>query len=164
MPDAQHRSDIPFASSNPAVARLIEACERRTLTAWEAEFIASLRRRRHPPSDKQLAILNRIAEGAPNYDLINGAAVRALPELLARWLPGGEVAGHEYTVRNPKRGDQNAGSFVINLSTGLWCDFAIGVGGRDPCALAAYLFDLQQPEAARRLSRMLGLAGEEASL
>ena len=147
------------SASHDDIPHLLDACERLCLSAWETGFIASLRRQRKKPSDKQIAFLKRIAQGAPNYAMINIAAVRVLPDLVARWLPGGFIVGHEYVVRNPKRHDRAAGSFSVNLSTGRWSDFAIGVGGGDPISLAAYLHDLHQSEAARRLAGMLLING-----
>src|SRR5262245_57931130 len=92
-----------------------------------------------------------------DFDRIKHAALGSLSLILARWLPGGRRSGHEYVVRNPKRADRMAGSFSINLRTGRWADFATGDGGGDVISLAAYLFDLSQGEAARRLADMLGL-------
>jgi hypothetical protein len=42
------------------------------------------------------------------------------------------------------------------MTTGRWTDFATGDTGGDPVSLAAYLFDLSQLDAARRLAAMLG--------
>ena len=58
------------------------------------------------------------------------------------------------------RPDRRCGSFKINLRTGRWADFATGDRGGDVISLAAYLFALPQAEAARRLSRMLGIDGQ----
>ena len=93
-----------------------------------------------------------------NFDGINTAALAALPSILDRWLPGGRRQGREYVCRNPKRDDRSLGSFKVNLTTGRWADFAAGDAGGDPISLAAYLHDINQAEAARRLAAMLGLA------
>ena len=89
---------------------------------------------------------------------INRAALAVLPSLLDRWLPDGRREGHEWVARNPRRVDRNLGSFRINMSTGRWSDFATGDAGGDPISLAAYLFDLTQTEAARRVADMLGIS------
>lgn len=89
---------------------------------------------------------------------INRAALAVLPSLLDRWLPDGRREGHEWVARNPRRLDRNLGSFRINMSTGRWSDFATGDAGGDPISLAAYLFDLTQAEAARRVADMLGIS------
>jgi hypothetical protein len=86
------------------------------------------------------------------------ATLRELPTLLARWLPDGRANGREYVARNPLRNDRNLGSFKINLRTGRWSDFATGDKGGDPVGLAAFLFNLSQTDAARRLAEMLGVS------
>jgi hypothetical protein len=95
--------------------------------------------------------------GPVDFSYVNAAALASLPQLLARWLPDGRVHGNEFTARNPLRQDRNLGSFAINLRTGKWADFATDARGGDPVSLAAYLFNLSQAEAARRLSAMLGI-------
>lgn len=95
---------------------------------------------------------------AVDFGRVNAAALAALPALLDRWLPDGRKQGGEWVARNPKRSDRKAGSFSVNLRTGRWADFATGDRGGDPVSLAAYLHDLRQAEAARRLADMLGLA------
>lgn len=89
---------------------------------------------------------------------INHAALAVLPSLLDRWVPGGKRVGREYVACNPRRADRRLGSFSINMSTGRWSDFATGDAGGDPISLAAYLFDLTQAEAARRVADMLGIS------
>jgi hypothetical protein len=89
----------------------------------------------------------RIAEAA----CANAAAV------VHRWLPNGKRVGSEWTALNPRRNDQRLGSFRINLRTGAWADFATGDRGGDLISLAAYLFSLNQAEAALHIARMLGV-------
>jgi hypothetical protein len=93
-----------------------------------------------------------------DYRAINSAALAVLPVLLRRWLPDGRQCGHEWTTRNPTRPDRHAGSFSVNMTTGKWSDFATTDRGGDPVSLAAYLFNLSQAEAARRLAGMLGVS------
>ena len=62
------------------------------------------------------------------------------------------------SARNPRRADRNPGSFRINTSTGRWADFATDDNGGDVVSLAAYLADIEQAEAARRLADMLGMS------
>ena len=38
-----------------------------------------------------------------DFAAVNRAALGRLPDILARWLPGGRIEGHEYVVRNPRR-------------------------------------------------------------
>lgn len=77
--------------------------------------------------------------------------------ILAQWLPDGRRDAGEWIARNPRRADRRLGSFKVNLKTGRWGDFAMGDGGGDLISLAAYLFDLNQAEAARRVAEMLGV-------
>ena len=87
-----------------------------------------------------------------DFARVNAAARSALPALVRRWLPNGRQQGREYVVLNPNRADRRPGSFSINLRTGRWSDFATGDRGGDPVSLAAYLFNLSQADAARRLA------------
>ena len=93
-----------------------------------------------------------------DFARINRAALARLPDILARWLPGGRIEGAEYVALNPRRADHRPGSFKINLDTGQWADFAVeGARGRDAVSLAAYLGGIGQVEAAERLAAMLGI-------
>jgi|SRR5437764_15313261 hypothetical protein len=95
--------------------------------------------------------------GRVDFARVNAAALAALPALLGRWLPDGQWRGAEYIAKNPRRADRRAGSFRVNRS-GRWADFALaGIAGGDVVSLAAYLSDLSQPEAARRLAQALGI-------
>src|SRR5712691_5045445 len=98
--------------------------------------------------------------GRVDFAAVNRAALGRLPDILARWLPGGRVEGREYVVRNPRRHDQRPGSFKVNIDNGRWADFATGDKGGDPISLAAYLAGCSQVEAARRLAVMLRLAAD----
>jgi hypothetical protein len=95
-----------------------------------------------------------------DFAAVDRAALGRLPEILARWLPGGRVEGREYVVRNPKRRDQRPGSFKVNLDTGRWADWATGDKGGDPISLAAYLAGCSQVDAACRLAVMLGITAD----
>jgi hypothetical protein len=93
-----------------------------------------------------------------DFRAINREALACLPAVLSRLLPGGHREGHEYRVRNPKRGDRNIGSFSINMTNGRWGDFAVdGAKGSDIVSLVAYLEGCTQVKAARLLVRMLGI-------
>ena len=98
-----------------------------------------------------------------DFRRINRAGLARLPDLLARWLPGGRIEGTEYVALNPRRADHQPGSFKINLATGQWADFAVaGARGGDVVSLAAYLGDIGQTEAAERLAAMLGIGAHHA--
>lgn len=90
------------------------------------------------------------------FGRIANTALLHCEQILHRWLPGGQMRAGEYVVRNPKRADHQLGSFSINLRNGHWADFATGDRGGDVISLAAYLFNLSQSDAAKRLADMLG--------
>ena len=92
----------------------------------------------------------------PDFKAIASAAIPHALELLNRWLPDGELAGKEYTARNPKRDDHSPGSFRVSLD-GPWSDFSTGDKGGDLASLASYLNDLSQSDAAKYLSAAIGL-------
>lgn len=92
-----------------------------------------------------------------DFVAINRAALTRSQAILARWLPGGRFEGAEYVVKNPRRPDRRAGSFKINWRTGRWADWSCGDAGGDLISLAAYLHNLPQYEAARRVAVMLGI-------
>jgi hypothetical protein len=77
--------------------------------------------------------------------------------LVRRWLPDGSRQGAEWVALNPTRSDGRTGSFKINLTSGMWSDFATGDAGGDLVALAAYLFRLKQAAAAVKIAEMLGI-------
>ena len=92
---------------------------------------------------------------------INDNALSHAESILARWLPDGRREGSEWVALNPKRSDRRKGSFKVNVNSGRWGDFAAGVSGGDFVSLAAFLFDINQGEAAHRLADMLGIAAYE---
>ncbi len=77
-------------------------------------------------------------------------------------LAGGKNQGREYLPLNPKRSDHKPGSFTINRDSGAWSDFATGDKGGDLVALAAYVWDCRQGEAAERLGAQYGIAKPNA--
>ena len=91
------------------------------------------------------------------FQRVADAAARQSRTILSRWLPGGREDAGEWIARNPKRPDRKPGSFKINFKTCRWGDFATGDKGGDLISLAAYLFDLNQADAARRVAEMLGV-------
>jgi hypothetical protein len=88
---------------------------------------------------------------------ITGAALDDADILVRRWLPDGKREGAEWVAINPTRADNRKGSFKVNLRTGRWSDFATGDAGGDLVALAAFLFHLDQAEAARKIAAALGI-------
>lgn len=93
-----------------------------------------------------------------DFAALHRQALPYLPAILRRMLPDGQVKGSEYIARNPKRADHNLGSFKINLLTGRWADFAIGISGGDVASLVAYVLGISQSDAAAWVLRIIGRA------
>lgn len=66
---------------------------------------------------------------------------------IQKLLPGGKCQNNEYVVKNPRRADNNAGSFSINVTNGKWSDFATGDKGKDLISLTAYIKGILPLEA-----------------
>lgn len=78
--------------------------------------------------------------------------------LVTAWLPEGKRKGDEWESLNPVRGDRNAGSFHVNMTTGAYNDFADPEAkGGDLVSLRAYLDGTRQADAARAIDGELGL-------
>ncbi len=83
--------------------------------------------------------------------------------VLPQWLPGGQKRGGEWVAANPRRSDRTAGSFSVNITRGVWSDFASGDKGSDLISLYAYLFcNDNQGDAIKELAANNGIkAGVE---
>lgn len=102
--------------------------------------------------------------GRIDFAAVSHAARGALTSLVQDWLPDGRREGSEWVSRNPtRRGDTRPGSFKINLSTGVWSDFATGEAGGDAIDLLAYLNRTSKLDAAREIAQRLGVTGGTAS-
>jgi hypothetical protein len=95
------------------------------------------------------------------FGRISAAALDHADTLARRWLPDGRREGAEWVALNPTRADHRRGSFKVNLATGRWSDFATNEAGGDFISLAAYLFHLDQAEAARKIAAALGIDPHE---
>lgn len=79
-------------------------------------------------------------------------------KLCRHWLPAGRKMRHEWCVGDVKG---NPGSSCrINLRTGRWADFATTDRGGDLISLCAAVFSINQLQAARKLSAMLGVEAD----
>jgi hypothetical protein len=87
--------------------------------------------------------------GHVDFAAVKAASVSAVSSLVPGWLPGGRREGNEWVVRNPLRNDAKAGSFKINLLTGVFCDWATGDKGGDRVRSCAVSYS----SARRRLAR-----------
>lgn len=75
--------------------------------------------------------------------------------VLRHLLPQGIKFGGQYVSVNPTRADHKPGSFSINLSNGVWADFATEDKGGDLISLAAYLYKITPLEAAKLIRGIL---------
>lgn len=99
-----------------------------------------------------------------DFKSVAEAALNAADRLVPQWCPDGRRDGHEWKARNPTRADRTAGSFSINLKTGLWSDFATDdAAGGDLISLYAYVFGVTQLVAAREILEQLGVATDDVS-
>ncbi|WP_295874036.1 DUF927 domain-containing protein [uncultured Zhongshania sp.] len=98
-----------------------------------------------------------MSAGKLNFKLVNDRALQSIDTVLLRWLPGGNRQGNEYVIANPTRSDSRAGSFSVNLTNGVWCDFATNDKGGDLIALVAYLDRIKNGEACKALAQSLGI-------
>ena len=96
-----------------------------------------------------------------DFKQVAAAALTHAESLVPEWLPNGKRSGHEWLSINPTRNDGKAGSFSVNLKTGVWADFATDDSGGDLVSLYAYLNHLSQIEAARDLAQRLGIGERE---
>lgn len=101
----------------------------------------------------------------PTFADVKAAALRAITQVLARWLPGGKVTdgGKEYTAPNPRRADKHAGSFKVSVAKGTWCDFATGEKGGDLIDLVRYLDGGTDVEACNKLADFLNVTAGSVS-
>ncbi len=98
-----------------------------------------------------------------DFPAIGRAALDRAEFLVPTWCPVGRREGDEWVTKNPRRDDRKAGSFSINLKTGVWKDFAADDGGGDLVSLYAFLFTHDdQGEAARAVGRETGTITPDA--
>ena len=92
-----------------------------------------------------------------DFKAIEGALLRKAHDYLKHLLPGGELQGHEYVVRNPMRADGEPGSFKVNTKNGKWADFASGQSGRSLLDLAVLIGGAPLVVAAREAAAWAGI-------
>ncbi len=92
-----------------------------------------------------------------DFKKVQTATLNEISSLLSNWLPDGKQKGQEYSALNPTRSDSKAGSFNINMLTGVWADFATGDKGGDLISLHSYLFNCEYVNSAKELAQLLGI-------
>jgi hypothetical protein len=102
--------------------------------------------------------------GRISFEAVKAATLRNLDFIIPRLLPGGKKVGDEWVVRNPTRNDSKPGSFAVNMTNGVWCDFAmIGHSGADMIDLYVYINGGTNVQAKDALADMLGMTGAGSS-
>jgi hypothetical protein len=92
------------------------------------------------PATQAAGLLDLYHSGAGfNYEAARPLILSCIDEILEHWLPDGEQQGRQYKACNPTRNDNEAGSFQINTTNGLWADFATEDSGGDLISLVKYL-------------------------
>ena len=90
---------------------------------------------------------------------VNDLLIEFMPSMIEDWLPDGRIEGNAYVALNPRRDDENLGSFRIEFSgayAGRWRDWAMqGIGGTDFISLFAYIRGLRQGQALAQLRKIL---------
>jgi hypothetical protein len=100
-----------------------------------------------------------------DYAAIDAAAQNCALAVLRHYLPGGEIRGREYAVRNPTRVDRHVGSFSINLDTFKYADFAVSdFKGQGAISLVARLKNLDWAAASRDLVTFLNIKVDDGSV
>ncbi|NNM65957.1 MAG: hypothetical protein HKL99_15360 [Burkholderiales bacterium] len=89
-----------------------------------------------------------------DFASLAGALLHQADGLLAQWLPGGVVRGHEYVCASIAGGAGR--SLSVNLKTGQWADFSADLKGGDLISLYGAIHGLNNGQAARELAAQLG--------
>jgi putative DNA primase/helicase len=113
---------------------------------------------------KELLSLYHSLPNGMNFDLTKELSLECVDEILEHYFPDGEQRGINYLICNPRRNDNELGSFTINMDEGYWKDFADeDAKGGDLISLVAFAFELSQPGAAVKILEFIaGLKTDDA--
>lgn len=100
---------------------------------------------------------DKVNERRVDFCAIKAASQQLIEKLVMQWLPGGCREGDEWVTLNPTRLDRHLGSFKVNLTTGVWSDFATGDAGGDMIDLYVYLFGGTPLAAAEEVGKLVGV-------
>ena len=96
-----------------------------------------------------------------DFAAINAAALSSLESLVAEWLPAGRREGSEWKVGSLS--GEPGRSLSINLTSGVWKDFAGDAGGGDPVSLLAAIHSCGMKAAATELGERLRVGIESTA-
>lgn len=91
---------------------------------------------------------------------IAAALVAQAESIVPQWLPDGKRRGHEWVCGALDGGSGESCS--INLTTGMWADFATNDRGKDLISLYAAIHNIGQGEAAKRCADLVGTAATDS--
>ena len=89
-----------------------------------------------------------------DFASLGAALLHQADGLMAQWLPGGVVRGHEYVCASVAGGAGR--SLSVNLKTGQWADFSADLKGGDLIGLYGAIHGLNNGQAARELAALVG--------
>lgn len=95
-----------------------------------------------------------------DFKKINSLALAQAENVVSHYAPNGKLVNREWVAVNPNRNDSSAGSFSVNVDTGVWCDFATDDKGGDLVSYVAYVQRLTQGDAYKALAHFLGVSDE----
>lgn len=98
--------------------------------------------------------------GKLDFKKLNSLALAQAENVVSHYVPSGKLVNREWVARNPNRNDASAGSFSVNVDTGVWCDFATDDKGGDLVSYVAYVQRLGQGDAYKTLAHFLGVGDE----
>lgn len=96
-----------------------------------------------------------------NFKKLSDCLKPNLETIIIIIAPEGERRGDNWVMLNPRRHDRKLGSFMINLRTGIWKDFATDEGGGDIVSFIAYIYNLSQAVAYDYIAKMIGRAAND---
>lgn len=99
--------------------------------------------------------------GLIDFDGLERLLLERAETLVPQWLPGGKRQGREYICADFSGGSGR--SLSVNLDSGKWGDFALGVTGGDLLGLYAEIHGLDRVAAARELMGTLGMGVARAA-
>jgi hypothetical protein len=91
-----------------------------------------------------------------DFERVNAAALANAETIARAFVPDGRREGTEWVFLPPWRKSGGLGSCKLNLSRGVWADFARDEGG-DLVGLVAKVTGLSARDAAIRLAESLGV-------
>jgi hypothetical protein len=104
------------------------------------------------------------ADNHVDFAAVKAASIGSIETLVSRWLPQGKRVGNQWISRNPTRDDAAAGSFSVNLRSGVWSDFATSETGGDMIDFFCYLNRASPLDRPKAVGELLGVRSSGESV